>query len=210
MRILLAALSLVACAAQAQDDVALVNLVSGDVKYTPAGGAAAKVSAFMKVLDGDRFDLAAGSQLRVVYLRGSRQETWQGPASFRAAAGQGEPIRGKPAEVKQLPPAISGPIARVPQLMQNAKLGGVQLRGLRPDRTAADEEKLRNARATYEKLRGELPRDDITAELYYYAALEEYKLYEEMRPIAREMVRKQPNSEEARLLLGYVNGRSKH
>src|SRR5258706_12423536 len=148
MRILLAALSFAACAAKAQDDVALVNLLAGEVSYTPAGGAAAKVTPFMKVRDGDRFDLAAGSQLRVVYLQGSRQESWRGPASFRAVPGKGETIRGKPADVKQLPPAVSGPIARVPQLGQNARLGGVQLRGLRPDRTPADEEILPNARAT--------------------------------------------------------------
>jgi hypothetical protein len=192
--------------AQAQADVALVNLVTGDVSYAPQGGKAAKVQAFMKVRDGDRFDLPAGTQLRVVYFDGARQERWQGPSSFRADKVAGTPISGAPAEVSMLPAGVPQRIARVPELMQNARLGGIQVRGVPPGRKVPDEA-LQEARSTYEKLRKELPGDDITAELYLYSALNDYQLYEDMVPVVDEMLRKQPGSEDVRSLAAWLNRR---
>jgi hypothetical protein len=115
-------------AAMAQSDVGMVNLVSGDVGYTPQGGPASKVKAFMKVREGDRIDVPAGAQVRVVYFEGARQERWQGPSSFQAARLQGRAISGSAAEVANLPASVPQRIARVPELMQNAKLGGIQVR----------------------------------------------------------------------------------
>ena len=44
-------------------DVALVNLLSGEVSYMPRSGTPGRVRPFMKVQDGDRIDVAAGSQI---------------------------------------------------------------------------------------------------------------------------------------------------
>ena len=210
MRIwLLAALCAIPVLAHAQADVGLVNLVSGEVVFAAGGGAAAKVTPFMKVREGDRFDLPAGAQLRVVYFEGARQERWQGPSSFRAARTEGTPLKGAVAEATRLPAGVTGRIARVPELMQNAKLGGIQLRGLRPEMTAIDLASLREARETYDRLKGQLPRDDITAELFLYSALEEFRLYDEMRGVVEEMERKQPQSEDVRSLADYVKARSR-
>ena len=66
-------------------DVGLINQVAGDVSYA-SGSGAGKVQAFMKVRQGDRFTVAAGAQVRLVYFNGGRQETWRGPAGFRAGA----------------------------------------------------------------------------------------------------------------------------
>jgi hypothetical protein len=210
MRIwLLAALCAIPALAYAQADVGLVNLVSGEVVFAAGGGPAAKVTPFMKVREGDRFDLAAGAQLRVVYFEGARQERWQGPSSFRAAPTEGTPLKGAVAEATRLPAGVPGRIARVPELMQNAKLGGIQLRGLRPEMTALDLASLREARETYDRLKGQLPRDDITAELFLYSALEEFRLYDEMRSVVEEMERKQPQSEDVRSLAAYVKARSR-
>lgn len=195
-------------ASLAQDDVGVVNLVSGEVTYVAQGGTPAKVSPFMRVREGDRFELQGGGQLRVVFLQGGRQERWQGPASFTAGAKESRGQKGKPAEVTQLPATVPARIARVPQLMQNARLGGVGLRGIRPERTAADEAILDDARATYRKLRRELPEDDLTPELYLFSTLDEYRLYDEMRPLADEMLRKQPQSAEVKALGAYVKARS--
>jgi hypothetical protein len=210
MRIwLLAALCAIPALAHAQADVGLVNLVSGEVVFVAGGGPAAKVTPFMKVREGDRFDLPAGAQLRVVYFEGARQERWQGPSSFRAARTAGTPLKGAAAEATRLPAGVPGRIARVPELMQNAKLGGIQLRGLRPEMTAIDLASLREARETYDRLKGQLPRDDITAELFLYSALEEFRLYDEMRGVVEEMERKQPQSEDVQALAAYVKARSK-
>jgi hypothetical protein len=192
----------------AQEDVGVVNLVSGEVTYAAQGGTPAKVSPFMRVREGDRFELPGGGQLRVVYVQGGRQERWQGPASFVAGAKESRARNGRPAEVTQLPATVPTRIARVPQLMQNARLGGVGLRGGRPERTAADDAILDDARATYRKLRTELPADDLTPELYLFSTLDEYRLYDEMRPLADEMLRKQPQSADVKALGAYVKARS--
>ena len=119
--------------AQAQTaDVGLVNMLNGDVSYVSDGAAAAKAKPFMKVRQGDRFTLPAGAQVRVVYFQGGRQETWKGPASFRAGAQSGEQGSGANPEVSTLPSGVPQKIAQVPELMQIAKLGrsgGVAVRG---------------------------------------------------------------------------------
>ena len=54
-------LALISGAALGQTaDVALVNMVSGDVTYAPHAGTPSKVRPFMKVLHGDCFNVVAG------------------------------------------------------------------------------------------------------------------------------------------------------
>src|SRR5262245_21002746 len=81
----LAAILAWAAAAFAADDVGLVNPLSGDVSYT-SGGSSAKAKAFMKVREGDKFTVHAGSQFRIVYFQGGRQELYTGPATLVAGA----------------------------------------------------------------------------------------------------------------------------
>jgi len=45
------------------------------------------------------------------------------------------------------------------------------VRGQRPPAATETEDSLREARATYARLRRELPADDLTPELFLYAAL---------------------------------------
>ena len=206
MRIFLAlVLAAFHAAAIAQADVGLVNLVSGDVGYVPKGGPAAKVTAFMKVREGDRFNVPAGGQLRVVYFDGARQERWKGPSSFEATRVQGRALSGAAAEVTKLPASVPQRIARVPELVQNAKLGGIQVRAAQPVRRP--DAALEEARATYATLAKELPADDITAELFLYSTLNEYQLYEDMAPLVKEMQRKQPGNEEVKSLETWLNAR---
>jgi len=192
-------------------DVGLVNLVAGDVTYAPLSGSPGKVQAFMRLRDGDRVTVPQGGQIRIVYFEGSRQERWSGPASFRAAKAQSEPISGKPADVQVLPASVPQRISRVPELMQNAKLGGIQVRGLnaRQQASIVQQESVRESRITYERLRAEMPADDITPELFLYAALEEFLLYEDMKAVVEEMLRRQPGSEDVRALAAYVDSRLK-
>lgn len=193
-------------------DVGLVNLVVGDVMFSPQSGAPSKVQAFMRVRDGDRVVVPAGGQVRIVFFEGARQERWSGPASFRAAKTQGEPITGKPTDVQILPASVPQRISRVPELMQNAKLGGIQVRGgLTRQQEASLEQQaaLREAKVTYERMRVEMPADDITPELFYYSALHDFLLYDEMKAVVDEMVRKQPANEDVRSLAAWVDSRRK-
>lgn len=192
-------------------DVGLVNMVAGDVTYAPLAGSPGKAQAFMRVRDGDRFNVATGGQVRVVFFDGARQERWVGPASFRAGRKASEPISGKPAEVAALPASVPQRIARVPELMQNAKLGGIQVRGglTRAQEASLDQQSAVNeARAAYEQMRKDMPADDITPELFLYAALHEYLLYDDMKAVVDEMLRKQPNSEDVKALAAWVRSRA--
>jgi len=114
--------------------------------------------------------MPAGAQLRLIYFAGARQERWQGPASLRAGKRESAPLAGKAAEVTLLPASVPQRLARIPELTQNALFGGVTLRRAKPpgDETEAS---LREARATYESMRRKLPTDDLTPELFLYAAL---------------------------------------
>jgi hypothetical protein len=203
---LLISLLAASAAAHAQGDVGLVNLVAGDVSYFPQSGQPGKVKAYMKVREGDRFDLPAGAQVRVVYFDGARQERWQGPSSFRALKLQGAPLNGTPAEVVNIPGSTSARISRVPELMQNAKLGGIQVRGAQSARPV-QKETLDEAKANYEKLRSQMPADDITPELFMFSAFNDYQLYEDMVPLVNEMMRKQPDSDEVKSLASWLIAR---
>lgn len=194
-------------------DVGLVNLLSGDVAYTGQGGAQSKAQAFMKVRQGDRFTLPAGAQLRVVYFNGSRQETWKGPASFKAGAQQSEALSGQVAEAAQLPSGVAQKIAQVPNLVQIAKLGrsgGIAVRGGgKPGRLSADQQaEVSQAKTTYTQMRQKAPAEDITPELYYYSVLQDHLLYEEMKAVTDEMLKRQPNNPEAQELAAYVKSRT--
>lgn len=211
--ILAAALLGVALGAGAQSsDVGLVNQLSGDVSYAGRGGTESKAQAYMKVRQGDRFTLAAGAQLRLVYFNGSRQETWKGPAGFKAGTEQSEALSGQPAETTQLPSGVAHKIAQVPNLVQIAKLGrsgGIAVRGGgKPGRLSSEQQaEVSQAKATYAQMRQKASDEDITPELYFYSVLQDHLLYEEMKTVTEEMLKRQPNNAEAQELAAYVKSR---
>lgn len=201
-------------------DVGLVSMVSGDVAYVPLAGAPGKIKAFMRLRDGDRIELSPGAQVRVVLFGAARQERWEGPARFRAAQGASASLSGKPVEVTNLPAGVPHYIARVPELIQNAKLGGIQMRGgTQPVPRASPESQaaLNAARATYGRMKKDLPPDDITAELFLFASLEDLRLSGDARPAEEEtlraqmvedMLRKQPDNEDVKALAMRLHVRS--
>lgn len=191
-------------------DAALVNLVSGDVSYVPQAGTPGKVRPFMKLRQGDRINVAAGGQVRFVFFDSARQELWSGPAAFRAGKAAAEPISGKAADTTYLPAGVWQRTARIPELIQYAKLGGGQLRGgvARQRKASLDQQAtLAQARAGYEKMRQDMPANDITPELYLYAALYEFLVYDEMKVVVAEMRRKQPDDEDAKALDAWLASR---
>ncbi len=208
-----AALALIAahmCVAAAQDsaEAGLVNQVSGEVSYAAEGGAARGVQAFMKVRQGDRFLVQPGASVRILFFQGSRQETWKGPAAFRVGRLQGEASTGKP-EVAMLPSAVPLKLARLPELIQSARLGGVTVRGTvpRPPLTAQEQAELAQARNTYRTLRSEATADDVTPELYLISVLQEMGHYDEMTPLLDELSKHKPLSPEVEELVQWVRSR---
>lgn len=209
-----AAVSLaVALGAGAQSsDVGLVNQLSGEVSYAGQGGTQSRAQAFMKVREGDRFTLPAGAQMRLVYFNGSRQETWKGPASFKAGTKQSEALSGQAAAAAQLPTGVAQKIAQVPNLVQIAKLGrsgGIAVRGGgKPGRLSAEQQaEVSQAKATYAQMREKAAAEDITPELYYYSVLQDHLLYSDMKMVTDEMLKRQPGNPEAQELAAYVKSR---
>ena len=193
-------------------NVALINQLSGSVSYAGQGGAESKAQPFMKVRQGDRFTLPSGAELRLVYFNGSRQETWKGPASFKAGTQQSEAVSGQAAEAAQLPSGVAQKIAQVPNLVQIAKLGrsgGIAVRGGgKPGRLSSEQQsEVNQAKANYAQMRQKAAAEDITPELYYYSVLQDHLLYEEMKTVTDEMLKRQPGNPEAQELAAYVKSR---
>jgi hypothetical protein len=194
-------------------DVALVNLLSGEATYVARSGMRGKVEPFMKVRDGDRITVAAGGQVRIAFFESSRQELWSGPATFSAAKAAAELISGKAPEITRLPAGVTQRMARIPELVKFAKLGGTQVRGLskHQKQTGTDEQTaLAQAKSAYETMRQQMPADDIAPELYLYAALYEFSRYDEMKVVVAEMRRKQPDNQDAQALDAWLRTRMSH
>jgi hypothetical protein len=155
----------------------------------------------MKVRDGDRFNVARGAQVRLLYFDSARQEHFTGPAGFTAGKQSSALHSGAKPRLSKVPGAVPQRIARIPELLQNAKLGGVQIRSKPP---AKADEALREARALYTQMRKERRKDDITPELFLYSTLSDYHRYDEMRPVVEEMLRRQPANEEVKALAAAV------
>lgn len=195
----------------AAEDVGLVNHLAGDASYA-SGTTRAKASAYMKVREGDRFTLAPGAQLRLVYFQASRQESFTGPARFTVGKQASSVQSGAQPEVSTLPTGVSQRIAQTPELLALAKLGragGVAVRGgPRKIPTPEDELQVSQARKTYEELRRASPADDITPEFYLYSVLDEHQRYQDMKPIVSEMRRRQPANADLAAMAEYVEAKS--
>lgn len=207
-----ALLAVVLTAAAQSSDVGLVNQLSGEVSYLAQGGTQSKAQGFMKVRQGDRFTLPAGAQLRLVYFDGSRQETWKGPAGFKAGTQRSEALSGQAAEAAQLPSGVAQKIAQVPNLVQIAKLGrsgGIAVRGGgKPGRLSSEQQaEVSQAKAIYAQMRQKASAEDITPEFYFYSVLQDNLLYEEMKVVTDEMLKRQPGNPEAQELAAYVKSR---
>jgi hypothetical protein len=195
----------------ASADVGLINQMRGDVTFQ-SGTSPAKASAYMKVREGDRFVVPDGATVRIVYFDGGRQETWTGPASFRAGTRQGEGAQGK-VDVSQVPGGAATRLEQTATVIQVAKLGragGVTVRAVKPQLTAAAQSEVAQARRTYDQWKSRVASDDITPELYLYLVLNDYMLYEEMGPVIKTMQDKQPNSAEVKDLAAWVSSRTQN
>jgi hypothetical protein len=63
------------------------------------------------------------------------------------------------------------------------------------------------AKATYAQMRQKAPAEDITPELYFYSVLQDHLLYDEMKVVTDEMLKRQPGNPEAQELAAYVKSR---
>lgn len=191
---------LLAGAVFAQADVGLVNQVAGGVTYTSGKDAASHgIQAYGRVRHGDKITLPAGAELKISYFSGNRQETWKGPATFVATTGGGELLKGSKPEVGQLPAVVSQKLARIPELMGTSRIGGIVVRALavRPD-AAQREKEVADAMSAYEGMRAKSAESDITPELFLISVLIDNEMYSDVKWVAQELIKRQPDNEEYR------------
>jgi hypothetical protein len=211
-RVLGLATILAAASALAAEDVGLINQLSGDVSYT-SGSAASKAKAFMKVREGDRFSLPAGTQLRIVYFDGGRQEAYSGPATLTAGTKESKLQSGAQPQVTTLPAGVPQKIAQTPELVQIARLGrsgGVQVRGAQQEQRLSPQAQaeVRQARQTYDQMRKTAATNDIVPEQYLYAVLQDHLLYGDMVAVVAEMQKRQPANPDVAVMAEYVKNKT--
>ncbi len=183
----------------AASDVGLVNALQGDVSYQSKDGPARKAQAYMRVRHGDKIQVAGGASIRISYTTASRQESWTGPASFVATSSGGELLKGSKPEVAQLPAAVPQKLARVSELMNTSRVGGLVVRSAKAQ-TATSKEEVAAAVATYESMRAAAAPSDVTPELFLYSVFQEHGMVDDLKIVAREMMLRQPDNAEIQQL----------
>ena len=180
-------------------DVGLVNALQGDVSYQGKEGPSRKAQAYMRLRHGDKVTLAAGATMRISYTTANRQESWAGPGSFVATSAGGELLKGNKPEISQLPAAVPQKLARVSELMNTSRVGGLVVRSAKAP-SASTKEEVAEAVATYEAMRAKAAPSDVTPELYLYSVFQENGMIDDLKIVARQMLQRQPDNPEIRQL----------
>lgn len=181
-------------AQEAAGDVALVNALQGEVSYQGKEGPARKAQPYMRLRHGDKVILAsAASSIRISYTTANRQESWVGPGSFVATSTGGELLKGSKPQVVQLPAAVPQKLARVSELMNTSRVGGLVVRSVKAP-TAASKDEVVEAMAAYESMRASAAPDDVTPELFLYSVFQEHGMTDDLKIVARDMLARQPNN----------------
>jgi len=195
-------LAIIACAflsvapqgsfAQATPEVGLVTQLSGDVTYSNGNSPAAKAQGYMKVRQGDRFDLKPGAELRLGYFGASKRELWRGPAVFVATPDGGEQIGGAPPQVDTIPKGVTAKISGTVDMVRLSRAGGVTVRSLASATKPPSDSELSEAMATYESMRATSAFDDVTPELFLVSFLQNARLLDDLKAIEKEIMKRQP------------------
>lgn len=188
-----------AFALDAGGDVGLVNSLQGDVSYQGKEGPAHKAQPYMRLRHGDKVTLAAGATIKISYTTASRQESWTGPSSFVATSSGGELLKGSKPEVSQLPAAVPQKLARVSELMNTSRVGGLVVRSVKAP-SASSKEEVAEAVAAYESMRASAAPSDVTPELFLYSVFQEHGMVDDLKIVAKQMMQRQPDNPEIRQL----------
>ena len=185
--------------AQDAGDVGLVNSMQGDVSYQGKEGPARKAQPYMRLRHGDKVTLAAGAAIRISYTTANRQESWTGPSSFVATSTGGELLKGAKPEIVQMPAAVPQKLARVSELMNTSRVGGLVVRSVKAP-SASSKEEVAEAVAAYESMRAKAAPSDVTPELFLYSVFQENGMVDDLKIVAKEMLSRQPDNADIRQL----------
>jgi hypothetical protein len=193
-------------AQEAAGDVGLVNALQGDVSYQGKEGQMRKAQPYMRLRHGDKVTVASGASIRISYTTVSRQESWLGPSSFVATSTGGELLKGSKPDVVKLPAAVPQKLARISELMNTSRVGGLVVRSVKAQ-TSASQEDVAEAMAAYESMRAKAVPSDVTPELFLYSVFEEHGMTDDLKIVARDMLSRQPDNPEIQRLAKAALGR---
>ncbi len=158
-----------------QASSAMVLQVQGSVALELPGlpNKPQKIEPLIRLLAGDRVQLAPGAHLRLLYAHSGLQEDWKDAGVLRIDSDQSTVVRGQPQrETRQLARTLTQQMARTPQHDSTARIGGVRLRTIQ---TVADLE------AQYQTLHDAAPPNDRGPEIAFLAGLWGIGAHERLR-----------------------------
>jgi hypothetical protein len=112
----------------ATTDVGLVTGLSGEVTYwhPEEKHPPTRAQAFLKIRDGDHFQLHAGSQVQLTYFASCRQETWKGPVTLEVgeqeSRAMGKEPPPSPLEVKVLMAKVAKRMKGIPTVVSRSEV----------------------------------------------------------------------------------------
>ncbi len=184
-------------------DAGLVTRLTGEAVYwnDTDQKQAAPVQNLMKVRQGDRFKIPAGGSLEVLYFASGRQESWQGPATFKIGAEAGQAEQGGPPQVAMVPLKVSQRIGQAALPLPRASLrygGALRLMGAKEAPPEGKEKAGQTGPARQEAEKTALALEkkakplDFTPQLYRLSVLADLGQYEEMEKIIDDMLQQKP------------------
>jgi hypothetical protein len=182
--------------AHANNDVALITGLQGKVTRAAITGPGV-VEAFVKLKQGDVLRLEKGSSVKLVYFEGGRQETWGGEGRLEIGTSESKGSGLPEPEVKILPAVLVKQIAKTPSLDSQGRAGVMRLRAI----GAPSPDALAKLEAEYDRMRLELGRNDLNADMFLLAGLLELKELERLENVLKEVEARYSGNIEAKLLV---------
>lgn len=186
--------SLISCLVHASGDVALVTGLQGKVTRSVTAGPGT-IEAFVKLKQGDVLRLEKGSSIKLVYFEGGRQEIWSGEGRLDIAGTESKGSGLSAPEVKMLPSVLVKQIAKTPSLDSQGRAGVMRLRAV------SGPGALSSLEAEYDRMRVELGRNDLNADIFLLAGLLELREFDRVEVILEGIPTRYPNNPDARMLV---------
>lgn len=199
----------VAISQEVPKDAAIIVAVSGTVTYHNQSKqlSPAPVQAFMKMYQHDVLTLPAESQIKLLYPKGGRKETWQGPVVLTLGEKESQ-IQGDSAQpqVENLP--------QIARSVRETNLPLIERGGVVIVRASESQEsdqsaptpiplqltkeelaEIEEAKAVYGEMKKRGGAADVTPELYLLSVLAYYEQYQEMQGLVAELLKTHPKNE---------------
>lgn len=156
-------------------ETVLVTAVQGGVTVEGIGEGKKALEAFVRLKEGDRLNLSAKSQAKLVYVGKGRQEIWLGAGAVVIGAEEGKVLAGSPQlQVLNIPPEVARQLNRTPSPGSDGRVGMMRMRSMPPlDAVTRLEQE-------YAELRGKTSAGDILPEVYLLAGLYDLRQYERL------------------------------